>query len=292
MFEIGHWIVRRGDMIRQVITAAMTIVVVFVCGCSGPEVTVGEPRAVPYEFEIERVDSPKPGLAEDFNKYIVREDFYPVEKVSRGLMFPQLFDDVFFLIARFESGYPQARAWVAYDTTTGRLYPVTREDALTGYNALLESKIEDTLSAKQAYYIGASLSLLQHSARALALRKEDLYLESRLRTYINDTYQAQPGEPLDVFDRDWWGWEAFPSVNNDYRRFFSAYKDSLAKADFLREVPPDVIGPPEVRKDGRDYYVKILALPAGSARKVQRYDYRISEDGRILEMDATDAFVY
>lgn len=279
-------------MIRQITSAAVVFVMAIVCGCSGPDVTVEEPQAVPFEFDIERVDSPKPGLAENFNKYIVREDFYPVEEVSRGLMFPQLFDDVFFLIARFEKGSPQTRAWVAYDTTTGRFYPVTREDALTGYNALLESKIEDTLSSKQAYYIGASLAVLQHGARALALRKEDLFLESRLRTYINDTYQAQPGERLDVFDRDWWGWEAFASVNNDYRRFFSAYKDSLARADFLRGVPPDVVGPPEVRKDGNDYYVKILALPAGSASKVQRYDYRISEDGRILEMDVTDAFVY
>jgi len=281
-------------MLRKIAEILFLATVILVIACSGPRVEVDDPQAVPYEFVIERVGSPEPGLAEKFNKYIVREDFYTVAKVDRGYRFPQLFPNVLILTAEFEDGSPQVRSLVAYDTTTGRFYPITNTESgfIAGYNDLLSDKFDSPLTEKDAYYIAASLAVLKFHCRALALRKEDLFLAQRLRSYINDTFQAKPGKPQDVFNRDWWGWQAFPLVNNHYRTFFTAYKDSLAEAEFLRDVPPDVVGPPEVWKDGKDIYVKILGLPPGRTRKVVRYDFRISEDGQIIDMASADAYIY
>ena len=283
---------RRGDMTRQIVSAFLLIVVLLLCACSSPEVKIDEPQAVPYEFVIERADSPEYGLAEKFNKYIVQDDFYTVVKVTRGFRFPQLFPDVFFLTAEFEDDAPQRRALVAYDTTSGRFYPMPPTDMLTGFNGLLADKLEKPLKDKDVYYIAASLIAMKYSARALALRKEDLLLDQYLRKYINATFTPKPGKPQDEFNRDWWGWQAYPSVNSQYRAFFSAFRDSLADTEFLREVPPDVVGPPEIRKDGHDYYVTIRGLPPGTARRVQRYDFRISEDGQVLDIASANAFVY
>ena len=192
---------------------------------------------------------------------MLEEDIPRVKRFMLARLFPQIMPDVMLLSTDFVKDSTFEPMSICYDTTAGRFFSVKHRTICEDFSEITQGRFGNEINDTTAFMIGAIAVYMKYHPKVIVCRKADLFLVPRLRTYINRTYTADSGGSGKEFSSDWWAWMAFPSANNDYRSFFSAYRDSIANAEFLRDIPDGVIGAPTVTKQGIYYEVTIFGLP-------------------------------
>ncbi|MBU1317979.1 MAG: hypothetical protein KKG33_04690 [candidate division Zixibacteria bacterium] len=231
-------------------------------------------------------------LAIRFNDIELDERIPRVESFRKVVTYPEILPSIQLLLPKYELARPPSPVSICYDKASGRFYAVFERTLAADFSTMIEGRFGESISGIQAFRIAAAAVHMAYNPRLLACRKADLFLDSRLRRYINDTYTPVPGKQPKEFTSDWWTWEAIPSANNDYRNLYNVFKDSISEASFLKDIPDGAVGVPTVEKQGLYYQVIIFGLPPGAAREVMRYKFRIAEDGRIHSLNADVVYYY
>ncbi len=260
--------------------------------CSTPSRDEKPIVSSPYTMDIQVVWDIDTSLVDKFNKYVVDETVPRVAEFKVGMSFPQIFPGLILLSTRFaEREKPEAMSF-CYDTLSGRFYQIIDRSFETDFNEIISGRFENGISEEQAFWIAACAIYMRHHPKVIVCRAADLFLEPRLRAYMNETYTPRPGRPQKEFSNLWWGWVAFPSANNDYRGLYSVYRDSIMDDDILQDIPDGTFGVPTVEKDGIYYVVTFFGLPGGQGGEIHRYRLRIASDGRLHRESSELVFYY
>lgn len=260
--------------------------------CSTPSREEKPVITSPYTMDIQVVWDIDTSLVGKFNKYIADETVPRVAEFRVGKSFPQIFPSLILLSTRFVEGErPEAMSF-CYDTLSGRFYQIIDRSFEADFNEIIAGRFEDGISEEQAFWISACAVYMRYHPKVIVCRAADIFLEPRLRDYMNETYTPRPGRPQKEFSNLWWGWDAFPSANNDYKGLYSAYRDSMMNSDFLQDIPDGTFGVPTVEKDGIYFVVTFFGLPGGASGEVHRYRLRIASDGRVHRSSAEVVFYY
>jgi hypothetical protein len=246
----------------------------------------------PYTIDIQVVWDIDTSLVSMFNKYIVDETVPRVTEFKVGRSFPQIFPGLILLSPKFAEGKQPKAMSFCYDTLSGRFYQLTSTSFESDFNEIIGERFESGISEEQAFWIAACAVFMSYHPKVIVSRAADIFLEKYLRVYINETYTPSPGIPEKEFSNLWWGWDAFPSASNEYRSFYNAYRDSIVKNDFLKDIPESTFGVPTVEKDGIYYIVTFCGLPGGVSEEVHRYRLRIALDGRLDRTSSEVVFYY
>jgi hypothetical protein len=204
---------------------------------------------------------------------------------------PEYFPDLRILTSQFEAGSSRRPSAVCYSTTERRFYLLSEQFFERDFNELISGRFEN-VDDKQAFAIAALAVMLHFSPKIIVTRPADILLESHLREYINDSFIPDSTNWGTVMSTIWWAWEAFPSANNEYRKFFNAYKDSIESSDFLKDLPEDLVGPPEVSKRGIYWEVQFYGIPSSIEPQIVRYWLRVADDGRLHELSEEPVYYY
>jgi len=288
MIEMPH-AMRRIQMFPRILFVLLLLIVV---NCSGDKIEQRDFVSSQYTLEIASSHDVDSSLAVRFNDIELDERIPRVESFRKITTYPEILPSIQVILPKYELARPPSPVSICYDTTSGRFYAVFRSTLPADFSTIIEGRFGESISGIQAFRIAAAAVHMAYNPRLLACRKADLFLDSRLRRYINDTYTPVPGKQPREFISDWWTWEATPSANNDYRNFYNAFRDSIREASFLKDIPDGAIGVPTVEKQGLYYQVIIFGLPPGAAREVMRYKFRIAEDGRIHSFNADVVYYY
>jgi hypothetical protein len=268
------------------------VLALLLLSCTTPSRNEEPVVSSPYTMDIQVVWDIDTSLVGKFNKYFVDETVPRVAEFKVGRSFPQIFPGLILLSTRFAEGEkPQAMSF-CYDTLNGRFYQIIDGTFETDFNEIIGERFEDGISEEQAFWIAACAVFMKDHPKMIICRAADLFLEPRLRDYMNETYTPSPGRPQKEFSNLWWGWVAFPSANNDYRGIYSVYQDSIMNNDFLQDIPDGTFGVPTVEKDGIYYVVTFFGLPGGASGEVHRYRLRIASDGRLHSTSTEVVFYY
>ncbi len=269
----------------------LAILFLFVLSCSGKKDATDDSVSSQYTLFVERTRDFDTLYVEQFNSAFAGSGIPRVEKFMFGLTFPQILPDVMVFAHQFEPGKSFEAVSICYDSVQRRYYALTDRSFEQDFNDLISGRFEN-IDEDQAFLLAAVYVYIKHHPRMIVCRSADLFLETRLRPYMNDSFVPEPGIYQKEFSNDWWAWVAFPSANNEYRKFYDAFADSLKDAEFLRDIPEGTFGAPSVTKKGIYYEVIIYGLPIDGSHEVNRHKLRIAMNGRLHDESVETVYYY
>ncbi len=287
----GKTLRRSGSALSTLVLLTATALVLILASCSEKSSSGNQIPVSSYDLTIVYSRDLDSNLAADFNKRNVDDLIPRVERFQSSREFPGAFPGVKLLSARFQRP-PAENLDIFYDESADRFYSIFGKYFATAIGELSAGRFESGITERQAFEIAALAVYLKYSPRMLVCRKADLFLESRLREHINQTYAQKSGESPKELSTEWWVWSAFPTANEDYRRLLARYRDEIEKSPFIDEIPDGVIDLPAVKKEGLYYEVSMCGLPPGNAREIVRYRTRVAYDGRLHEIEEEVVLTY
>jgi hypothetical protein len=271
----------------------LAILLLLVLSCSGEKEEADALVSSQYTLLVEKTSDFDKSLVEQFNSAYAGSGIPRVERFYSALTFPQILPDVMVFAHQFESGKSFEAVSICYDSVQGRYYALMDRFFEQDFNDLIADRFEN-INEDQAFLLAAVFVYLNYHPRMIVCRSADLFLESRLRRYMNDSFVPEPRIYQKEFSNDWWAWTAFPSANNEYRKFHDSFADSLKDAKFLRDIPDGTFGVPSVSKKGIYYEVIIYGLPklTEDSNEINRYKLRIASNGRLHDESVETVYYY
>jgi hypothetical protein len=284
--------IQTGREICMLVKAVAAFLTVLLLSCAAPKQEEQPIISSPYTLDIELTAKVDTSLVDMFNTYVIDDRIPLITAFGSARVFPQIFPGLRLLSPDFIEGETAEAMSICYDTIRGRFYVIPDRIFMREFNEMVGDRFEDGITEEQAFWIAACAVYMKYRPRLITCRKADVFLEPRLRHYINETYTARPGRPQKEFSSLWWGWMAFPSANNDYRTFYSTYRDSILNDESQRDMPDDIIGIPEVTRDGSHFIVTFFGLPPGRLNEINRYRLRLTSEGHIRRETSDIVFYY
>jgi hypothetical protein len=266
------------------------VVLIMFLACTGGNREVNPPESATPLLVYTKSPGADSTLADQYNTHVPSE-YQRVKRFTSTRVVPSILPQVQILDGQFESSGGVRPLAVCFDSEDFRFFLLTRQDFDQEFNLMMSGRFQE-IGAGQALTIGALAVMLKESPRMIISRPADLYLARRLRAYMNDSFIPDSTNWSTLFSNGWWAWNAFPSANSQYQKFFQTYQDSIKEADFLRDIPDDAITPPHAEKVGIYWEVQFCGLPAGVEAEIVRYVMRIADNGRLHELSAEPVYYY
>ncbi len=269
----------------------LAILLLLVLSCSNKKETSDNLVSSKYTLLIEKTRDFDSTLVERFNTALAGSGIPKVVKFMYGLEFPEILPGITVFSHQYEPGKSSEALTICFDAVQERFYVLMDRSFDNDFNEMVVGRFEN-VDEQQAFKLAAVYVYISHHPRMIVCRGADLFLEPRLRHYMNESFVPEPGGYQKEFSNDWWAWVAFPSANNEYRRFYDTYSDSISEAAFVRDIPKGTFGVPTVTKKGIYYEVVFYGLPIDGSNEVNRYSVRVAMNGRIHDESVETAYYY
>ncbi len=262
-----------------------------VISCSSPKIEIEPPEPYPYTLTAVTPEVNLDSMFVLYKKFVFDDRVPELAGLKNPVAFPEVLPNIVIVEAERIQSAP-GRVYTAFDTVATRFYNLTVNGFRDDFSELMRTTHPDGIDSLTAFRTAAVFMKLRSAVKYLVCRKADVYLAEKVDQFIQENYQPKPGVYNREFDRYWWGWQAFPTANNDYRQLFSKYADSMAVSPLIADIPEDAALPPRVVFDGRNYNIAIYYVNSSQQRTINRFDIRIKVDGTIEGYNDGQVYVF